>query len=103
MLEDRGLPALDRDRHGTCAHATLGRRGSGDDACCALSGNQDKASERSRNAATLPTSCAGRADDELKELGDTFDGLLARLEAAFDAQRQFVASGGARILRAHLA
>lgn len=31
-------------------------------------------------------------DDELKQLGDTFDGLLARLEAAFDAQRQFVAN-----------
>jgi signal transduction histidine kinase len=30
--------------------------------------------------------------DELKELGDTFDALLARLEAAFDAQRQFVAN-----------
>jgi signal transduction histidine kinase len=28
--------------------------------------------------------------DELKELGDTFDGLLARLEASFAAQRQFV-------------
>jgi signal transduction histidine kinase len=31
-------------------------------------------------------------DDELKELGDTFDGLLARLEATFSAQRQFVAN-----------
>jgi signal transduction histidine kinase len=31
-------------------------------------------------------------DDELKELGDTFDGLLARLEASFAAQRQFVAN-----------
>jgi signal transduction histidine kinase len=31
-------------------------------------------------------------DDELRELGDTFDGLLARLEAAFDAERQFVAN-----------
>ncbi len=31
-------------------------------------------------------------DDELKELGDTFDGLLARLEAAFTAQRQFAAN-----------
>jgi signal transduction histidine kinase len=31
-------------------------------------------------------------EDELKELGDTFDGLLARLEAAFGAQRQFVAN-----------
>jgi hypothetical protein len=31
-------------------------------------------------------------DDELKRLGDTIDGLLARLEAAFDAQRRFVAN-----------
>ena len=31
-------------------------------------------------------------DDELTELGNTFDGLLARLESAFDAQRQFVAN-----------
>ena len=31
-------------------------------------------------------------DDELKDLGDTMDGLLARLEAAFAAQRQFVAN-----------
>jgi signal transduction histidine kinase len=34
---------------------------------------------------------AGPAD-ELKELGDTFNGLLTRLEAAFSAQRQFVAN-----------
>jgi signal transduction histidine kinase len=31
-------------------------------------------------------------DDELKELADTLDGLFARLEASFDAQRQFAAS-----------
>jgi signal transduction histidine kinase len=31
-------------------------------------------------------------DDELKSLGDTIDGLLARLEAAFDSQRRFVAN-----------
>jgi signal transduction histidine kinase len=31
-------------------------------------------------------------NDELKELADTIDGLLARLQAAFDAQRQFVAN-----------
>jgi signal transduction histidine kinase len=31
-------------------------------------------------------------DDELKELGDTVDGLLERLEAAFRSQRQFVAN-----------
>jgi signal transduction histidine kinase len=30
--------------------------------------------------------------DELKDLGDTIDGLLGRLEAAFDAQRRFVAN-----------
>jgi signal transduction histidine kinase len=31
-------------------------------------------------------------DDELKELGDTFDQLLGRLDASFAAQRQFVAN-----------
>jgi signal transduction histidine kinase len=31
-------------------------------------------------------------DDELKDLADTFDGLLERLEAAFAAQRRFVAN-----------
>ena len=30
--------------------------------------------------------------DEMKDLGDTIDGLLERLEAAFDAQRDFVSS-----------
>jgi signal transduction histidine kinase len=34
---------------------------------------------------------AGPAD-ELKELADTFDGVLNRLEGAFDAQRRFVAN-----------
>jgi signal transduction histidine kinase len=31
-------------------------------------------------------------DDELKELADTFDGMLGRLDAAFDAQRRFAAN-----------
>jgi signal transduction histidine kinase len=31
-------------------------------------------------------------DDELKDLGDTIDDLLARLERSFEAQRQFVAN-----------
>jgi signal transduction histidine kinase len=31
-------------------------------------------------------------DDELTELGKTFNGLLARLEGSFEAQRQFVAN-----------
>jgi signal transduction histidine kinase len=31
-------------------------------------------------------------DDELKQLANTVDGLLGRLEASFDAQRQFVAN-----------
>ncbi|PSK90246.1 signal transduction histidine kinase [Murinocardiopsis flavida] len=30
--------------------------------------------------------------DEFKELGDTFDGMLQRLQAAFEAQRRFVAN-----------
>jgi signal transduction histidine kinase len=32
------------------------------------------------------------ASDELRELGDTIDRLIARLEEAFEAQRQFVAN-----------
>ena len=31
-------------------------------------------------------------DDEIKELGETIDALLARLEATFQAQRQFIAN-----------
>jgi signal transduction histidine kinase len=31
-------------------------------------------------------------DDEFKELGDTLDSLLSRLEASFEAQRRFVAN-----------
>ncbi len=31
-------------------------------------------------------------DDELRELADTFDGLLGRLESAFESQRRFVAN-----------
>jgi len=34
----------------------------------------------------------GGPDDEIKELGDTFDSLLNRLESSFQAQRQFVAN-----------
>ena len=33
-----------------------------------------------------------RADEEFKDLGDTLDGLFARLEAAFEAQQHFVAN-----------
>ncbi|MFE0103388.1 sensor histidine kinase [Streptomyces sp. NPDC059009] len=35
---------------------------------------------------------AAGPDDELKELGDTLDGLLERLERAFDSQRRFIAN-----------
>jgi signal transduction histidine kinase len=51
------------------------------------------AAARSISASSLNARLAlAGPDDELKELGDTFDGLLARLEAAFGAQRQFVAN-----------
>jgi len=51
------------------------------------------AAARSISASSLHARLAlAGPDDELKELGDTFDGLLARLEAAFGAQRQFVAN-----------
>ncbi|MFE1234532.1 sensor histidine kinase [Streptomyces sp. NPDC059442] len=35
---------------------------------------------------------ASGPDDELKELGDTIDALLARLEGALDSQRRFIAN-----------
>jgi signal transduction histidine kinase len=51
------------------------------------------AAARSVSASSLHSRLAmDGPDDELKELGDTFDGLLARLEGAFGAQRQFVAN-----------
>ena len=51
------------------------------------------AAARSVSASSLHARLAmAGPDDELKELGDTFDGLLARLESAFGAQRQFVAN-----------
>ena len=34
----------------------------------------------------------GGPQDELKELADTFDAMLARLDAAFASQRRFVAN-----------
>jgi signal transduction histidine kinase len=51
------------------------------------------AAARSISASSLHARLAlAGPDDELKELGDTFDALLARLEGAFGAQRQFVAN-----------
>jgi signal transduction histidine kinase len=51
------------------------------------------AAARSVSASSLHARLALEGpEDELKELGDTFDGLLARLEGAFGAQRQFVAN-----------
>ena len=51
------------------------------------------AAAREMSAASLGERLALRGPhDELKELGDTFDNLLGRLEAAFRAQRQFIAN-----------
>ncbi|MFE7587403.1 sensor histidine kinase [Streptomyces gardneri] len=54
-------------------------------------------SERAPHVGGAPDGGWGRIavsgpDDELKELGDTFDALLGRLEAAFDSQRRFIAN-----------
>ena len=43
-------------------------------------------------AAPGRASRAGRARDELKELADTFDDMLERLDPAFASQRRFVAN-----------
>ncbi|MGH3258917.1 MAG: histidine kinase dimerization/phospho-acceptor domain-containing protein, partial [Streptosporangiaceae bacterium] len=51
------------------------------------------AAARGISAASLGERLAlGGPRDELRELGDTSDGLLARLEASFTAQRQFIAN-----------
>lgn len=61
------------------------------------------AAARQISAASLSERLAlGAPHDELTELADTFDGLLARLEAAFTAQRQFIANA-AHELRTPLA
>ena len=61
------------------------------------------AAAREMSAASLSERLAlAGPHDELKELGDTFDGLLARLEAAFTAQRRFIANA-AHELRTPLA
>jgi signal transduction histidine kinase len=51
------------------------------------------AAARGISAASLGERLAlGGPRDELRELGDTIDALLARLEASFTAQRQFIAN-----------
>ena len=51
------------------------------------------AAARRISASSLDQRLALRGpDDELRALGDTLDDLFARLEAAFDAQRHFVAN-----------
>jgi len=58
---------------------------------------------REISAASLSQRLAlGGPDDELKELADTIDGLLARLEASFSGQRRFIANA-AHELRTPLA
>jgi signal transduction histidine kinase len=43
----------------------------------------------------------GGPDDELKQLGDTFDNLLGRLERSFQSQRQFVANASHELRTPH--
>ncbi|MET9654876.1 HAMP domain-containing sensor histidine kinase [Streptomyces sp. NPDC006460] len=53
--------------------------------------------ERDLRVGVAPDGAGGRIaasgpDDELKELGDTIDALLGRLEGALDSQRRFIAN-----------
>jgi signal transduction histidine kinase len=51
------------------------------------------ATARSLSTKTLSERIAlGGPDDELRELADTFDDMLGRLDAAFNSQRRFVAN-----------
>ena len=65
--------------------------GSSQAGCCDRSGPSP-----ARPAGSPPPAWTSLAldgpQDELKELGDTLDDLFGRLDAAFDAQRQFVAN-----------
>jgi signal transduction histidine kinase len=50
------------------------------------------ATAREISATNLDRRLTLQGPDELKELGDTFDGLLARLDASFQSQRKFIAN-----------
>ena len=59
---------------------------------------------RRASASTLHERIAMQGpNDELRELADTFDAMLGRLEAAFEAQQQFVSQRLARAAHAALA
>jgi signal transduction histidine kinase len=59
-----------------------------------------RVTETARRIATAPAADRGLHErialdgppDEIKELADTFDGMLARLDRAFDGQRRFIAN-----------
>ena len=71
----------------------VGRAGLADRRPHAASAAGDRGAARRASASTLHERIAMQGpNDELRELADTFDAMLARLEAAFDAQRTFVAN-----------
>ena len=59
--------------------------------CCDRCARWQPQPSRSPNQPARTARPAGPSD-EIKDLADTIDGLLARLETAFDAQRHFVAN-----------
>ena len=54
------------------------------------------AREACPNEPCTPASTCTGPNDELKQLADTFDAMLGRLERAFTSQRRFVANASAR-------
>ena len=82
-----------RDRardHGGCSRS--GSAGCSPGGCCGRCAPSRRRPRDIGHATCTGGSRYNGPDDEFKELGDTFDGLLARLDASFHSQRQFVAN-----------